>query len=128
MYKTYISPYAFSATPANDTADERRREERRTQDLCVLVIDEQAYPVHDWSVGGILFEAPQSHFKLNQHCTLTMKFKLHDRIVDVTHKGEVIRKSRDKIAIQFDPLSADVRKKFDMIKRYRSGTASSQIS
>jgi hypothetical protein len=118
MYKNYISSYAFCAAPANDMAVSRRDEERRSHDLCVLVIEGHVYPVHDWSAGGILFEAPQSHFKLEQACNMTMKFKLHDRIVDVSHKGEVIRKSRNQIAIQFAPLTADVRKKFDMIKRY----------
>jgi hypothetical protein len=120
MYKNYIQHYAAMLQPANDVAHHERAFERRSQDLCILVIDGQSYPVHDWSSGGILFEAPESRFALGKPHRLTMKFKLNDRIIDINHSGHVVRKSQFKVAIQFDPLSADVRKSFNTIMRYRS--------
>ena len=119
MYKNYIQHYADLNAPANDTKNYERAHERRTHDLCVLVIDGQVYPVHDWSPGGILFEGPARRFALGAAHNVTMKFKLHDRIIDINHSGHILRKSKEKVALQFDPLPADVRKKFETIIRYR---------
>ena len=118
MFQKYMQNYKTNHAPANDTQGNGRREMRRTQDLCVLAIDGKIFPVEDWSTGGILFHADTQRFAVGKSHNLTIKFKLHDRIIDVNHTGQVIRKTHKQVAIQFDPLPSAVSKKFRTVMNY----------
>lgn len=100
---------------SNDDQDSRRVHERRKMDSCVGIIDGKAYPVQDWSKGGILLTGDDRNFTLNEAKTVTLKFKLADRVMDVLHSGKILRKSRDKFAIQFAPLTQEVERKFKQV-------------
>lgn len=94
---------------ANST---KRSSPRRTADNCVSVVDGKAYPVHNWSDGGMLFQGDDRMFSLNAPVDVTMKFRLSGKIVDITHRGKIVRKMRDRLAVQFEPLSAEISRKF----------------
>ncbi|MFA5592588.1 MAG: PilZ domain-containing protein [Micavibrio sp.] len=105
----------FMNEPVNDTVDSRRRSPRRAADNCVSFINGKAYPVHNWSDGGMLVHADERLFAPNAPVDITLKFRLSGRIVDVPHHGKVIRKMRDRLAIQFEPLTRDVSRKFQEV-------------
>ena len=44
-----------------------------------------------------------------------MKFRLTGKIVDIPHRGRVVRKTRDRLAIQFEPLTRDITQKFKQV-------------
>lgn len=100
---------------SNDDMDSRRTYERREMDSCVGIIDGKAYPIQNWSNGGVLLSGDDRNFSVNDVKTITMKFKMADRIMDVTHTGRVLRKSRDKFVLQFAPLTQDVNKRFKQV-------------
>jgi hypothetical protein len=93
----------------------RRATPRRAADNCVSMIDGKAYPVHNWSDGGVLIHADERLFSVNAPVELTLKFRLRDRLLDIAQRGKVIRKGRDRLAIQFEPLSRDVSRKFKQV-------------
>ena len=100
---------------SNDDFDSRRSHERRDMDSCVGIIDGKAYPVQNWSEGGILLTGDERHFTVNDIKNITMKFKLADRIMDVTHTGRILRKAKDKFVLQFSPLTQDVNRRFKQV-------------
>ena len=107
----------FMNEPVNDDAgaDSRRKSPRRMADNCVSMIDGKAYPVHNWSDGGLLVQADERLFAMAAPVDITMKFRLSGKIVDIPHRGRVIRKMRDRLAIQFDPLTREINQKFQQV-------------
>jgi len=99
----------------NEAEDTRRKTPRRVADNCVSVINGKAYPVHNWSDGGMLVQADERLFSVTTPVEITMKFRLTGKIVDIPHRGRVIRKMRDRLAIQFEPLTRDVTQKFKQV-------------
>lgn len=106
---------SLKISASNDDFDSRRAHERRAMDSCVGIIDGKAYPIQNWSNGGVLLTGDDRAFSVNDTKTITMKFKLADKIMDVTHAGRVLRKGRDKFVLQFAPLTHDVNRKFKKI-------------
>ncbi len=101
---------------SNDTQDDtRRKSPRRSADNCVSMINGKAYPVHNWSDGGMLVHADDRLFSLNAPVEVTMKFRLTGKIVDIPHRGRVVRKMRDRLAIQFEPISREISQKFKQV-------------
>ncbi|MGB4057453.1 MAG: PilZ domain-containing protein [Alphaproteobacteria bacterium] len=93
----------------------RRQYERRNVDVCVGMIDGKNYPIENWSPGGVLFNADSSTFPLQKEVDVTLKFRMRNEIVDVRHKAKVIRKSINKIAFEFLPLTNQIKKKFQSV-------------
>ena len=100
---------------SNDFEDTRRKSPRRAADNCISIINGKAYPVHNWSDGGMLVQADERLFSEAAPVEVTMKFRLSGRILDIPHKGRIIRKTRDRLAIQFEPLTRDITKKFKQV-------------
>ncbi len=107
----------LSTFRANDDNDmnSRRASPRRSADNCITMIDGKAYPVHNWSDGGILIHADDRMFTVNAPVEITMKFRLRDRLLDIAQRGKVVRKTRDRLAIQFEAIERDVSQKFKQV-------------
>lgn len=102
-------------TASNDYADSRRRTPRRSADNCISIIDGKAYPVHNWSDGGLLIHADDRLFSMAAPVEVTMKFRLNGQILDIPHRGKVVRKSRSGVAVQFEPLTHEIARKFKQV-------------
>lgn len=100
---------------SNDDRDNRRVYPRRNVDSCVGIINGKAYPVENWSDGGVLINGDDKLFSLNDNTDLTLKFKLSGKILDIPHKGTIVRKARNKFAVKFAPLSREVSRKFQHV-------------
>lgn len=100
---------------SNDDWDTRREFERRESDQCVAIVDGVAYPVRNWSKGGLLLTGDDRQFSVNEPKTVTIRFKLADRVVDVLHSGQILRKTREKFAIKFAPLTQNIERQFNHI-------------
>lgn len=101
--------------PTNDDTDNRRACPRRAADPCVGVVDGKAFPVLDWSHGGVLLTGDERLFTLGESKNIVLKFRLPDQIIDVRHTGRVVRKGRDKFALRFDPLPRAVTRQLQRI-------------
>lgn len=99
----------------DDNPSMRRRFPRRDQDVCILEINGKSYPVKDWSMGGALIETTDRSIAVGDQITFNIKFKLKDRVVELDHKGMVLRKTKTLIALQFDPLPGETRTEFDRV-------------
>lgn len=100
---------------SNDQIDSRRATPRRSADNCITVIDGKAYPVHNWSDGGMLIQADERLFGKDAPVEMTIKFRLSNRLMDISQRAKIIRKTRDRIAVQFEPLSREVTQKFQQV-------------
>jgi hypothetical protein len=105
----------MNARATNDDFDSRRKSPRRSADNCITLIDGKAYPVHNWSDGGLLVQADDRMFTQNAPVELTLKFRLSDRMMDIPHRGRVIRKTRDRLAIQFEPFGREIANQFKQV-------------
>jgi hypothetical protein len=102
----------LSSDPSDFDPAIRRAHIRREADHCVSVIEGKTYPVENWSPGGVLIHGDSREFGVNDEVDFTIKFKLRDDVIDVPHKAKVIRKSRDKVAFEFLPLTDQIKKSF----------------
>lgn len=106
---------SLKISASNDDMDTRRAHERREMDSCVGIIDGKAYPIQNWSNGGVLLSGDDRQFSVDETKEITIKFKLADRVVDVTHTGRILRKARDKVVMQFAPLTQEVDRRFKQV-------------
>ncbi|MBI4030567.1 MAG: PilZ domain-containing protein [Proteobacteria bacterium] len=106
---------ALRRKSGNDAPSTQRRHPRREGDRCVAVVNGQAYPVENWSPGGILIAADDRMFGVEQSLEFTIKFKLRNSIIDVSHRGHIVRKGYRKVAIAFEPLSKSISRAFQQI-------------
>ncbi len=106
---------SLKGTVSNDDEDTRRAFERRESDQCIAIIDDIAFPVVNWSKGGILLNGDDRTFGIEDSKTVTLRFKLTDRVVDVEHKGRILRKGRDKFVVEFSPLSQNIERQFNNV-------------
>jgi len=113
MLQTLLS--SLKNNSSNDTEATRRRHPRRASDRCVVVIHGQTFPIENWSAGGLALVADDRLFGAHQQIEFTLKFKLRNTIIDVNHRGTVIRKGHHKVALEFEPLSQTIRRKFQQV-------------
>ena len=105
----------LSLSASNDDVSSKRAHERRKMDSCIGVIDGKAYPIENWSNGGVLLHGDDRIFSIDDTKSITMKFKIADRVMDVSHMGRILRKGRDKFVLQFSPLTQEVDRKFKQV-------------
>lgn len=103
MIKEWIESLTF--TPSNDDQDMRRQYARRHADSAIATIDGHSYGVENWSEGGLLLNGDDKGFGVDQDVDMVMKFKLADKVLEVPQTGRIIRKAKNKFAIQFGPLT-----------------------
>lgn len=113
MLQTLLS--SLRSMSSNDTETTRRRTSRRKTDRCVAVIFGQAFPVEDWSPGGLQIAADDRLFSTGQDIDFTIKFKLRNAILDINHRGRIVRKGSQKVAFEFEPLPQTVRRAFQQV-------------
>ena len=113
MLKKFVD--YIKSQPSNDDGISRRRYTRRSCDTCVAVINGKTYPMEDWSLGGLMIYGDGRPFAVSGEQSVLLKFKLHDKIVEINHKAKVVRKSLNNIAFEFEPLTAQIRKYFQNV-------------
>lgn len=113
MFSTFLS--SLRAGASNDVASTQRRHPRRTNDRCVIVIHGHTFPIENWSFGGVLLNGDERLFGIHQTIDIVLKFKLSNTIIDVPHKGYVIRKANGKVAIEFEPLTKTISRSFQQV-------------
>ena len=113
MLQTLLS--SLKAGASNDSESSNRRYPRRSVDRCVVVIHGRTFPVENWSLGGLLLQADERLFGKDQDIDLLIKFKLRNNILDVKHRGVVLRKAPGKVAIEFEPLSSMIKRQFQQV-------------
>ena len=99
---------------ANDF-DSRRSFPRRTSDKCVGMVDGRAMPVLDWSPGGVRVFGDGRTYAVGQAVNIILKFHMNDSLIEVNHPAQVVRKSSETFALQFAPLTQDIRKTFQHV-------------
>jgi hypothetical protein len=113
MFSSFLA--GLRGTTSNDVNETRRSSPRRNADRCVAVICGQTFPVENWSFGGVLLGADERLFGSGQDIEIGLKFKLRNTIVDVAHRGRVVRKVSGKVAIRFEPLEKTIRRAFQQV-------------
>lgn len=101
---------ATNAAPAS-----RRAHVRRAADRCVGIISGQTYPVENWSPGGVLLCGDERLFGIGQDLPISLKFKLRGTVVDISHRGQIVRKAPGKIAVALAPLTESLRRSFHQV-------------
>jgi hypothetical protein len=113
MFENIISTLQLAGDEPQQKS--KRRHERRTVDHCVGVIEGKAYPVQDWSEGGVLVFGDSKPFGLNNEMDVKMKFKLREDMIDVDTRARVVRKSANTVALEFAPLARQAHKAFQSV-------------
>jgi hypothetical protein len=113
MLQTLLS--SLRATTSNDPAATRRRNPRRTFDRCIIVIHGQSFPLENWSPGGVLISGDDRLFSVGQELDFTLKFKLRNTILDINHRGHIVRKGPYKVAMQFAPVTRIIKNYFQQV-------------
>lgn len=113
MILNFLSALRTSAT--NGAPMSRRRHVRRAADKCVGVVAGQTYPVENWCPAGVLLSGDERTFGIGQDLPVTLKFKLRGAMVDINHRGRVVRKAPGKFALEFAPLTEAIRRSFQQV-------------
>lgn len=87
----------------------KRKYTRRICDTCASTVNGQSFPIVDWSLGGMQVSGDVRTFSLDDEVDITLKFKLSDDVLNIPHKAKIVRKSNEKLGLQFTPLTKSVR-------------------
>lgn len=98
-----------------DDLFQKRKYQRRECDQCVAEIGGKTYPVMNWSQGGALIFVDERLFAENDNLDVTMKFHIQDRIIPVTNNAQIVRKSNQRIALQFADMTETTRQNFQKV-------------
>ena len=98
-----------SDTQKNKTPYSRRKFTRRVCDTCASTINGQNFPVVDWSLGGMQVTGDTRMFSVEDEVDVMLKFKLSKNMLHIPHTGKIVRKSNEKLGLQFAPLTKKVR-------------------
>ena len=99
----------------------RRRHERRSEDVCIMTIGDKLYPVLDWSQGGVCIETDTRQFGMGQNAPFRLKFKTSSKIIDIDHVARVVRKTRNQVAFQFEPIGEAIKEQLDFVIADQAG-------
>jgi len=105
----------FNHSTSTEKVESKRQHPRRASDRCVSIINGQMHPVENWSEGGLLITADERLFGLDQECVFTLKFKLENQVKEIDHKAKVVRKTPNKVALKFLPLSKKIANEFQKV-------------
>jgi len=101
-----------------DTVSEHRRKHVRYPCFHTeMIVEDQAYNVHDWSKGGIAFEStPNAHLTTGDNIQIILKFKLPHDIIIIRQLACIVRASKHNVAAEFAPLpTVVVRRQFERV-------------
>lgn len=93
----------------------RRLHERREQDVCIVSIGDNQYPVKDWSMGGLCIETDSRTFSIGDEAPFKLKFRASNKVIDVDHFANVVRKTKNQVAFKFAPLSENLQERFESV-------------
>lgn len=113
MLNTILETLNLKAS--NDDQDTRRAFERHTSSSCIAIIDGVSYPIKDWSKGGLALVGDDRNFSVADLKEVTLRFKLADRVVDIQHKGYILRKGNNKFVLKFTPLTQNIERQFNHV-------------
>ncbi len=113
MFRTLLSH--LKTRSKNDEIIMQRDFARRYNDACICVINDQAYPVENWSMGGMLIHADGQLFSVGRAIDITLKFRLQKGIMEITQRAHIVRKSKNKVALKFLSLTKQNNQKFQII-------------
>ena len=117
------------ANAKNDNIDvQRRRFQRRSTDTCMITVNGAPYPVRDWSLSGVLFEADTRTFNQGDNVPMILKFRLGDSIAEVEATGTIVRTNALYVATQFDPLSSLAQQTLHQVIDQSAGTENAHHS
>lgn len=106
---------AAAVTSEAEDYSARRTFQRRQNDKCVSIVNGKTLPVLDWSPGGVRVFADTRTVSIGEEVDVTLKFQIQNQMVDINHRAQIVRKARDSFAVQFLPLTADIRTTFNQI-------------
>jgi hypothetical protein len=117
MIAQLMTVLGFSDTGENNDSSDlsRRMFPRRAADKCIGLVNGQALPILDWSPGGVRVLGENRTYNLGEHIDVMLKFHLNDQLIDVKHSGKVVRKSTDFFAVQFEPLTSEIKNTFQHV-------------
>lgn len=103
----------------------RRAYPRRDNDKCISVIDDHLLPIENWSMSGVLLNGDERLYNIGDNIDMTLKYKTSKGIVEVSQSGHVVRKGKERIAMEFQPLN---RQSFNDFQRVIDDDAASQFA
>jgi len=65
--------------------------------------------VVDWSLGGMQVIGDTRMFSIEDQVNVILKFKLKKNMLNIPHTAKIIRKTNEKLGLQFAPLTNKVR-------------------
>lgn len=114
MLNKLIGSFLGDSTAATPVKS-KREHARRAGDQCVSIVNGKMFPIQNWSLGGLLITGDDRFFGVNDEHDVTLKFKLRDEVLDITHRAKIIRKNAGNIALEFIPLSSAVQSGFQKV-------------
>ena len=111
MIKKMLMQLGFGDSSLNTRGDSRRRHVRFPATQAEVVIGGRAYPLQDWSLSGVSFDAPlDARIVPGDEVDVTLVFSLPQGPVAVRQNARVVRAGWQGVAAEFTRSDAASRK------------------
>ena len=116
MLSTLLNKLGLGDGSNNIEVDPRRKYIRFEGSHAEIELGAQSLPVHDWSQGGVSFEAtPGLQLQEGDKMVATLRFRFPHETVSVQQQIRVVRSGRRGVAVEFGPQSNDDRRQFSRV-------------
>ena len=99
----------------NSDNEARRRYIRHVGYQAEVEVADHSYSVHDWSIGGVAFDAAKANVREGDSVNFVMRFRLPLEVITIHQPGRVVRAISQDIAAAFDPLTDETRRQFERV-------------
>lgn len=110
---------------AANNHQQRRAYPRRENDKCVSIIDDHFMPIENWSMSGVLINGDDRLYNIGDTVEMMLKYKTSKGIVEVAQQAHVVRKGKERIAMEFSSLNKN---SFQDFQRVIDDAAASQFA
>ncbi len=130
MFDKILSMFGVGSNTTSVATKSRRRHVRHPGFNADVIINENSYDVHDWSMGGVSFE-PVVGIGLNigDKVKVELQFTLGGTVITIAQDAKLVRSNYNNAAAEFDPLPNKVKADFERVLEmlYTQSFVESQI-
>lgn len=116
MFGKLLSLFGISSAGTSIGRSTRRKYVRHHAFNADVLINGKKYNVHDWSLGGVAFDAAgDSTIKMGDKLEVIIQFKFINNDITISQNAHVVRSDGFNCAAEFEPLPQPVRHEFDRV-------------
>ena len=117
MIKKILAFLGISSEDVDSSFSSRRKYVRHAAFNAEVIIGDDVYQAHDWSMGGVAFNTGADDGKtgIGDKVRVSLSFHFPDNIITIGQDAHIARSTGGTTAVEFDPLPKSAQIEFNKV-------------